>query len=335
MGVRRPQRSETAAAGTAASGRFNARLWAGMLGVGVVYWVLGKLGGSLYYPGGVQVVWLPAGFAAAALYLGDMRWAIGAAAADLILGTGLIPFDLHALLHDPTVTWQTIGNTIEFVLAAYLMRRWLGPDCRFGRPADVGLLLLAFAVAAPISALLGTLSSWQGGYVRASDMPSFFRTWILADASGAVLLVPLLLVWFRRPWTSRITVPRFAEAAAILTAVAALSVAAFASRHPLTYIVFPALLLAAVYLGQRGATAALLLTFGITIAFTARNVGPFVTRSIEDEVLSTQLFMLVATVTTLTLGAAVAERRRAAYELAESRRREAERASRGTSTHRS
>jgi signal transduction histidine kinase len=59
---------------------------------------------------------------------------------------------------------------------------------------------------------------------------------------------------------------------------------------------------------------------------TAANVGPFVERSIDDEALSTQLYILVATFTTLTLGAAVSARRRAAVELAESQRREAERA---------
>jgi hypothetical protein len=33
--------------------------------------------------------------------------AIGASLADLLLGTGLFPFHLHLLLHDPTVSWQT------------------------------------------------------------------------------------------------------------------------------------------------------------------------------------------------------------------------------------
>jgi signal transduction histidine kinase len=83
---------------------------------------------------------------------------------------------------------------------------------------------------------------------------------------------------------------------------------------------------AAVYLGQRGATVALVLAYLVAVVMTAANVGPFVEKSINDEALSTQLYILVATVTTLTLGATVSARRRAAVELAESRRREVERA---------
>ena len=57
-------------------------------------------------------------------------------------------------------------------------------------------------------------------------------------------------------------------------------------------------------------TAALVLTFSVAVGMTAANVGPFVEKSINDEALSTQLYILVATITTLTLGAAVSARRR-------------------------
>src|SRR3954452_18781299 len=92
-----------------------ARLAAGIVGVGAGYWLLAQLGSVAQYQGGVQVAWMPVGFAAAMLYLGDMRWAVGAAVADLLLGTGLVPFHAHRLLHDPTML-QTIGNTLEFVI---------------------------------------------------------------------------------------------------------------------------------------------------------------------------------------------------------------------------
>ncbi len=301
------------------------RLAVGVIGLGVAYWALAEVGGSLSFPGGVQVACLPAGFAAAVLCLGDLRWAIGAAVADLLLGTGVSPFQVTLLLHDPTVAFQTLGNTVEFVLAAYLLRIWLGRDCRLERPSDIGRLLLVFAVAVPVSAALGTLSSWQAGYVAAGQSATFFRTWLLADGAGAMLVVPLILVW-RPPWPGRPSPRAALEALLIMAAVVALSVAGFGSAHPITYIVFPALVVAAVRLGQRGATVALLLAFAIAIAVTSRNIGPFVTRSIDDEVLTTQLYMLVATLTALALGAAISDRQRAAMALAESRQRESERA---------
>jgi signal transduction histidine kinase len=60
---------------------------------------------------------------------------------------------------------------------------------------------------------------------------------------------------------------------------------------------------------------------------TANNVGPFVRHSITASALSTQLYMAVAALTTLCLGAIVSERQRSAAQLVDSRRRELERAS--------
>lgn len=300
------------------------RLMMGIVGIGVGYWVLAQLGAAAQYTGGIQVAWLPVGFAAAVLYLGDLRWFIGAAAADLILGTGLIPFHADTLTNPTTL--ETISNTIEFTLAAILMRRWLGPANRLQRPSDVAWLVLAIAIGTAISAVCGAFLELWAGVTHWSDIPSVARTWWLGDTSGGLLVAPLLLVWagyhgsWQWRWRSAL------QGVTIMGAVAGLSIAVFSSRHPLTYVVFPALIVAAVYLGQRGATVALVLAFAVAVAMTASNVGPFVESSINDEALSTQLYILVATLTTLTLGAAVGAQRQAGVELAESRRRGAERA---------
>jgi signal transduction histidine kinase len=90
--------------------------------------------------------------------------------------------------------------------------------------------------------------------------------------------------------------------------------------------VLPVLVFAALNLGQRGATAALLVAIAVAIARTADEAGPFATRSIDDATLDTQLYILVAIITTLTLGAVVSSREESALRLAEARRREAERA---------
>ncbi|MBV8990818.1 MAG: sensor histidine kinase, partial [Solirubrobacterales bacterium] len=77
--------------------------------------------------------------------------------------------------------------------------------------------------------------------------------------------------------------------------------------------------------GTQGGTVAVALAVGVTVWRTAHHVGPFVQHSITDSVLSTQLFVAVAALTTLCLAAIVTERRRGAVELLEARRRTAER----------
>ena len=172
------------------------RLIAGNVLVAVGYWALAEVGGLAQYRDGIEVAWLPVGFAAAMLYLGDLRWFVGVIVGDMIVGPNFIP------TIDPTVPnlVATTGNTIEVVLIAYLMRRWLGRNNPLERPADVGRLFVAIAIGTAVSAVIGTIDYmlWLG--LSWHDAPGNVRTWWLGDTSGGLLLAPLLMVWLGRPW---------------------------------------------------------------------------------------------------------------------------------------
>src|SRR5919108_436596 len=70
--------------------------------------------------------------------------------------------------------------------------------------------------------------------------------------------------------------------------------------------------------GPRGAAAAILVVCSITVWNTAENDGPFVRDSITESLLTTQLFIAVAALTSLLLAAVTAERTRASAALAAS-----------------
>src|SRR3954468_5645950 len=201
------------------------RLVLGNLAVGVGYYALARLGSVVQFTGEVQVAWLPVGFAAAMLYLGDLRWLFGPALADVLLGTGVVPFHGGELTRWTQL--QTLGNVIEFTLIAVLMRRWLGPRNRLERPPDVALLLLAIACGTAISAAVGTFAGWRAGDFGASELASVFRTWWLGDACGALLLIPLILVWVGGPPPAWPHGRKRLEAVAIPSAVVGLSVVVF------------------------------------------------------------------------------------------------------------
>ena len=112
----------------------------------------------------------------------------------------------------------------------------------------------------------------------------------------------------------------------MIATVIGVSAVAFSGTRPLSYLVFPSLIWAAVRFGQRGATLAVLCAAVVAVWSTANDLGPFAEHSITNSALSTQLYMAVAALTTLCLGAIVSERQRSAAALAESRRRELERA---------
>jgi len=78
--------------------------------------------------------------------------------------------------------------------------------------------------------------------------------------------------------------------------------------------------------GLPGAAATVVLAAVTAVGLTAHHRGPFAVSSIDDPVLSLQVYVLVAAITTLFLGAVVTERQRPAVELAQAERREAEQA---------
>ena len=83
------------------------------------------------------------------------------------------------------------------------------------------------------------------------------------------------------------------------------------SQRDVPYVVFPVLIWAALRFGPRGAATALVVVSALTVWNTAHNAGPFVRESITDSLLSSQLFLATAALTSLVLAAVTAERTRA------------------------
>jgi signal transduction histidine kinase len=164
-----------------------------------------------------------------------------------------------------------------------------------------------------------------GGVVDGSHATEFWRTWWLADISGGLVVLPLMLAWAHHPigvWRG----VRTWEGAAVIAGVAALSVVAFFTEEPVRYTVFPALVWAAFRLGPPGATLSVAITAGVAISVTASDLGAFSKQPIDHRTLSTQLYIWVAALMTLFLSGVVSERERSSRELAEARRTEGARA---------
>ena len=152
------------------------------------------------------------------------------------------------------------------------------------------------------------------------EVPTVWRTWWLGDATGALLVVPLALAWYRplpRAWPRG----RWLEASVLLAATLGLADLASRSSSPMMYLVFPVLMWAALRFGQRGATLGVAITAIFTVWNTTHYIGPFHFQSVTRSVLNTQLFIAVAVLSTLGLAALVTERERFAARLAASRSR--------------
>jgi signal transduction histidine kinase len=217
-----------------------------------------------------------------------------------------------------TVLGQTIGNTLEVLIAAVLFYRLAEGRTGFGRVRDVAALVAAAAAGTAVSAVFGAASLKLGGVIPSGQVGTVWRTWFLGDLSGALVFAPLVLCWVGVRLDA-ITPRQALEGAAIVTLIVVLAL--LPSQRDVPYVVFPVLIWAALRGGPRGAAGAVALVTTLTVYNTAHHAGPFVRATITQSVLATQLFVAAAAVTSLVLGAVIEERHAALEALRENERR--------------
>jgi signal transduction histidine kinase len=275
--------------------------------VALAYYLVGRLALELaYLDGAVAAMWLPAGLGLAVLVLYGPWMVPGVVIGDLVLGDYSTPLG--------TVLAQTLGNTVALVVAAALMRRLTRGRTGLDRVFDVLAFIACALVAAVVSAAVGPTALRLGGVIATNELGEVFRTWTLGDAAGVLVIAPALLTW-ATAGVRGIHRPQLAEAGVLLVALVLL--AELPPQREVPYVVFPALLWAALRFGPRGAATATLVVCLITVWNTAQNSGPFLRESVTDSLLSTQLFIATAAITSLLLAAVTAERIRAARALAQ------------------
>jgi PAS domain S-box-containing protein len=286
-----------------------------------VYFGTAKLGLHLAaaHPS-ITVVWPPTGIALAALLIwGFGVWpgvALGAALANTFTG------DLPAL----AILGITTGNTLEALAGAYLLVHVAAFRPSLERVRDVlALTIFAAGLSTMIAATIGVTSLWVGDQIMSSsELPSAWRDWWLGDMGGDLLVAPFLLVyagiarvrlsrggaaWFRPK------APRIAEVCALACTLVGVSLLVFSRDAPLTYLIFPPLIWAALRFHQPGATLASLIIAAIAVIYTENDTGPFTKGSPDESLLFAQTFMGVAAIAALLLAAITAERASAEAEL--------------------
>jgi len=287
-----------------------------VLGAAVVYFATARLGLDLAVVAKqVSVVWPATGLALALLVLRGRRlWPaifIGAFAANYLSDTPLL-----------ASAGIATGNAIEALLGATLLQR-VGFQPSMRRLHDVAsLFLLAACLSTASSATLGVVSMCLTGTAPWSAFSSVWSTWWIGDAIGDLVTAPFLFVWADQA-RNRWRLQRLTEAAVLLCSMLLLSLAVFVDQgsavpYPVHYLIFPAVIWAALRLGQHATATLVFGAMAVTIVATLAGRGPFVvTSNAAASLLQVALFMAVVAVTGLFLGAATAERNRAERRRAE------------------
>jgi signal transduction histidine kinase len=299
------------------------RTVAGMVAIVVAYYGAAKVGQALRYTASVSAIWPPAGLGIAVLYLWGLRWWPA-----IFLGELLVNAELYASdsgIPFWSIVGQQAGNMLEILVGAILLKRFIGPRAGLDRADQIVGMLVALACGTAISAVVGTASMLAGDVIEPSEGAKFCRTWWLGDTAGGLVTLPLILTWAHDPARAWRRI-RTWEGTLLVATITVLSVISVSADEPITYMVFPALIWAALRFGPAGATLSVAVAALTAIGFTANEVGPFFKQAIDHRTLNTQLYVGVAAITALFVQALVSEREQSTSELAHAKRRGRERA---------
>src|SRR5262249_15595276 len=215
-----------------------------------------------------------------------------------------------------------LGNTLEGLVGAWLVNRFAGGVKAFERPQDVfKFTVLAALLSTMVSATIGVTCVSLAG----EPDPSYFSiwlTWWLGDVGGALLVTPVLLLWWADPvvhWTRK----EFVKAGLLLLALVLISQIVFGrllwlegTNVPLGFTFLPILVLIAFQFGARETASAMFLFSGLALLGTLHNYGPVVVPSgnldleQNQSLLLLHAFLGISGVTALALAAVVSQQRR-------------------------
>ncbi len=219
----------------------------------------------------------------------------------------------------------SLANSVEIILSALLLTRLFGTPFNLSKRRPlIGFLLVSVCGVAALSSVLGALwtvhiyggiSSWQ-----------MWRTWYLGDMLGMALLAPLVFMLQRPGFFSILRLPELPQTVLTLLVPALVTLLVFThDTDPLSFFIFPALLLVVFRLGFPGTVLTIFVVAFISIGLTVKGHGPLMLIPGEHMMLRrivvAQIFLAVAIFTTFPVAALLEEREALQGALAESEAR--------------
>lgn len=282
----------------------------------IMYYLSARAGLLLAYKNtNATPVWPPSGIALAALLLlGYNIWP------GIMLGAFLVNVVVFLSNQtDPFIAlWVSlfisIGNTLSALVGYILLKKM---------PEDVSKLeklkhILAFAlivlVMCLVSSGIGSSVICIAKIISWEQYPVIWFTWWLGDVTGVLIFAPLLLSWsgyFETKWEWNkkiIWIVLFYALVFFFSGLIFCDWVSDNSPYIKPYLIIPLLLWAAFYFDRRTLATAITISSATAIWGTMNGHGPFADTSMNDSLLSLQMYISIVCLTIMTLKAIIHER---------------------------
>lgn len=312
--------------------------WLWLAGLCLVYALIHLMligAGHLFkvYPENIASFWPVAGFLLATLLLIEYRlWPVIAVgfllaeqAADFIYATTSFNPVLHSLFK--------LGNGIQAFLSAYLIRRFVSEISQFSHMNYViGFVFCTGVIGFPLGAVIG--ASAMKIFDTGVNFWQSWSFWYGADMLGMLLVTPMLIIWFEKPWrhfraSSGWQIFELLLSLTLLV-VMALMIFSPVPEHTsvpavfeLPYVLYPLLVWLVLRFHISVSVTALFGMAVVAIWFTHSGRGLFYFADTPDQLFFFELkaFLALTSLFTLFLNAIISERRQAQDEISEQQRK--------------
>jgi signal transduction histidine kinase len=295
-----------------------------IMGVAIVYYFAARLG-LLMELGNTNAspVWPPSGIAFSALLLfGVDLWP------GIMLGafiSNVIVFHINNVASMPVILITSggisLGNTLEALTGYYLVKK-LKCGHILGRSRDFALFFIVVLIMCLASGIIGPFMLATHKIIQWNDFSTVWFTWWTGDVSGIIILTPALLAWWkpkRRKWNVR-SIIRVVLLFIILTIYLE---AVFGNWLPLwpnkakIFFIFFILTWCVFSMSQRQLSIVSIVISIFSIYSTIHLTGPFAEKTVNESLISLQVFLCVISITTMFLSTTLNERREKEDELKE------------------
>ena len=283
---------------------------AGLIGIGLTYFVLAKIGLALalIHPS-ASTIWPPTGFALSAIVLWGYRaWpAIFLAA---------IIANVTAAGSIGTAISIATGNSLEALVGGVLINVWSNGRDTFSNSNTVAkFTVICVVLATPISATVGITSLAIAGYAEWANFANIWLTWWLGNMIGALVVTPVVVLWALSDARafSRTELTKSAGVIALAVAVGFVAFSPYvqivATPGALSFLAVLPLLWAALRRSPRDTAVASFILAGFSIWGTFSGAGLFAAASLNDSLLLVLVFLISVSAPSLALSADVAMRK--------------------------